>query len=124
MNKSKSVLCKLFKLNNSFVVNITRVMYNKLNKNIYISSIIMYKQKGISLNKKNKQLYKKDNSKNLKIEKLISYKNDENKLRLEMEKDKNITIKRMSELTKIPEHKIRTRFYMKLRREINGKVLK
>ena len=124
MNKSKSILCKLFKLNNSFVVNVTRVMYNKLNKNIYISSIIMYKQKGISLNKKNKQLCKKDNSKNRKTEKLISDKNDENKLRLEMEKDKNITIKRMSEITKIPEYKIRGRFYMKLRREINGKVLK
>lgn len=106
--KHKSITDRLFYIDEKWLSYITHVMYNDYGVHVYC--YIIYEQHKVSLNKgcstkvKNKKPYK------------ISNRDKEVRIREEMKKDKNITVKRLSELTGFSIYSI-YRFYMRIRRE-------
>ncbi len=110
--KSKSVSIHLFKINDYYISNVTHIIHDKIKdkENIYISSYFVHRHKKIHVS-----------SNRYRHQAIQNEENIENKIKELMIKNKSIKIKEISKQTGFTKYVV-GKFYMKLRRILNGRI--
>ena len=120
--KSKNMSTPLFKIDGFLLTNTLHIIFDHTKNNdvMYVISHFTYKNNRIHTTKK----INVATTKGYTIDKSKEDIFNENKVKEEMKKGHNITIKELSKLTGLSLYKIRNNLYMKIRREQYPKVLR
>ena len=120
--KSRTISTPLFKIDGFLLTNTLNIIldHRKNNDVVYVISYFTYKNNRICTTKKINVATTKGYTINKSKEDIFN----ENKIKEEMKKGHNITIKELSKLTGLSLYKIRNNLYMKIRREQYPKVLR
>ena len=120
--KSKNISTPLFKINGFLLTNTLHIIIDRTKNSdiVYVISHLTYKSSRIHTNRKINILSTKGHTINQSKEDVFN----ENKIKEEMKKNCNVTVKELSKLTGLSIYRVRNKFYMKIRREQYPKVLK